>query len=219
MPGKFTFTFPANTLAQAILEKNRYDRLSFQETVLEQAKRLACSNFNGIGGLFQEASKEAPSVEYLRSLPERLGWRIKRRNRPVLTQYEARKRKRGTLAGTIGIFRKKGSDGRNLKAGEIERRIASRFYMASGWLNAFLVKSLPGVRNVKIGNDRAKIQVNLQGSNPRIVLVNSTPNAAAFAERTGYIERAIENRIIDMNAYVRRKLNESAGRFKPNGRR
>jgi hypothetical protein len=220
MPGQFRMTFPAATLADALLDKNRYDRKTFQETVIDQARKLACSDFGpGNRGLFQEAYALAPTPAQLRALPEKLNWHIRRRNRPVFTQYEVRKRKRGQYAGQIGVFRKKTLAGVKMKAGEIERRIASRGYMASGWLNAFLVKQAPGLRNIIVGNDRAKIQVKLGGTNPRITLINSTPNAGPYAARTGYIERAIEARIIDMYAYIRRKMKESATVFNPSGRR
>jgi aminomethyltransferase len=57
---------------------------------------------------------------------------------------------------------------------------------------------------------------NLTGRSPYIILRNRTPNAGNYAEKTGYVDRAVENRAKDLLVYVRRKQEEAITRARMN---
>lgn len=148
----------------------------------KQIQQLAVGA-KGVKGLFQEARDTRPAtVKEIKSLPKRLGYRIKRDKGVTVVK-------------------------------EIASRIAQAgYFQASGWL-------YPGVPTprgggAKIKTLRGSIQFTAKnGQIARITLSNSSPGAAEFGAKTGYIERAIRNRIADMKVYCQRAMDKIAADF------
>ncbi len=158
-------------------------KITCQKVLVDQAQKLVSSDFNdgGVkrGGLYQEARKEAPkTIAEIKSLPARLGYRIKRRK-----------------GMTVAM--------------EIKRRLKNAGYVQStGWLNR--VWKIKGVKWKQVGRPRNRVIQNLNGLNPSIEIINETPGAAEFAEKTGYFDRAVANREQDMANYCEKKMLEAA---------
>lgn len=164
------------------------------EVLLDQASKLACSDFGGNNkGLFQYAAETAPSKEKLQNLPQALGYRIKRTGRPIFTEQVFKMRKRGKHAGTAA-WRQVG------KKGEINMRSAHRLYQAAGWLSIYLAKYARG----KLGSgNRASVEIQVKGEIAYVILRNESTNAKEVSQSHGnYIERALTARRDDMLVYV-----------------
>ena len=88
-------------------------------------------------------------------------------------------------------------------------------YQASGWIT-------PGTRltrAVKFKKGGAIVVKHLSGARMFIQIVNPRTNSEEYANSTGYLQRAFQNRITDMQGYIQRKLNGDAATFsrpKPN---
>ena len=89
---------------------------------------------------------------------------------------------------------------------EIARRTvqAGRF-QASGWIT----EAMPNPRGAVVRTVRGKITMR-GGANARVTLSNRSPQALEFGSRTGYIQRALNNRARDMRRYVEKKLASDA---------
>lgn len=149
--------------------------------ICEKQMVQLCIGAKGVRGLFQEALRERPeTIRQIRALPSRLNWRIKRESGPAMA--------------------------------EIRRRVAKAgYFQASGWI----IKGLPETERVNRGPSRVFTQRGVlmarpSGLNARITVANTSPRALEFGERTGYIQRAINNRAADMEKYVERKLARDA---------
>lgn len=146
----------------------------------DQAQKLISNGFAGGGGLYQECRVHAPD----------------------------------TIAEIKGLPAKYGYRIKRLPgvtvAKEIIRRLKNAGYVQStGWLNrVYKGKNKDAIRHVR--NPRGEVEQSLTGLQPYIILTNRTPGAAEFAEKTGYVQRAIDNRAKDMLVYVQRKLAERA---------
>lgn len=179
-------------------------RKPLADVMEDQASKLCSSNFgDGRVGLFQEAAKLAPQKQELFAIPILLKYHIRRRNRPVFTLYESKIRTRGKLKGTARMVRRRGADGKNIKAGEIERRAAARFYHASGWLNPRFLKY---VRKQKLKPNGAVV-IQLTGNVLSVEFVNPTRMSEEINRKHGdYVSRALRHRVEDMLEYINRHL-------------
>lgn len=200
--------------------------LALSDVFVDQAAKLSCSNFGGDNkGLFQYAADIAPTVEELVALPEKLGWRIKRKGRPVFTQKEEKMATRGKYKGQmrkVRVKRKTGEGkGKALAKGEISIRIARRFYQAIGWLNPAINKyerKEGGVRSrQKKKAPPALVTLRLQGDTLVLIIENRAKNSQEVNLMYGdYVKHALNARVEDMTAYISRKLEERAAELKLN---
>lgn len=198
--------------------------MELSEVMVDQANKLSCSDFGGQNvGLFQLAAKTAPDIAELVALPQKLGWRIKRKNRPVFTLYREVVRKRGKYAGQVRrvrVKRKTGEGaGKSMAKGEISIRIARRFYQAIGWLSPTLSRyerALAKEGNFMSGRSKrkappAQVELRLQGDQLFVIITNRSKNSAEVNRRHGdYVQVALEMRKKDMIDYINRKLSEKA---------
>lgn len=94
---------------------------------------------------------------------------------------------------------------------EIARRIVNAgFYQASGWVVPGIAE--PRGRGAVVKTQRGSISIT-GGTNPRATLKNKSPQAFEFGQRTGYVQRALNNRARDMQKYVQKKLASEAKEF------
>lgn len=198
---------------RAFGEYLQYNRRSRPDLLRESADKLAAQ-------LQIEAAKEGPGTRAeIAALPTRLGYRIRRRLAQGLSKNPNRKGNK-SLAATIE--RGASASGRQhvTVAEEIQLRLRwAGFYQASGWITSRLTLSAGRTR---IARPRGRIITHMAGSKPAITLVNQTPGALEFANKTRYMLRAIRARIADMQTYVQRKMKEQAAEFskpKPNFQR
>lgn len=158
----------------------QYSRRSLPEILKKQAAMLI-SGAKGVNGLYQEARSHAYEVRNeIRALPSRLNWRIKRKSGGAMAEIQRRLQYAGWVQST-GWFNVR--YGRTIKTGAPKR--------------------LQSVRN-----PRGVVIENLTGYSPYIILRNRTPNAGEYAKKTGYVNRAIQNRAADLLVYVKRKQEE-----------
>ena len=180
--------FDGEPLRKALREYMQHTRRSLPEVLQKQAAMLI-SGGKGYDGMYQEARKHAPAtIAEINNLPKALNWRIKRNK----------------------------GGGKHSAMKEIRRRLKFAGYVQStGWFNVRYgsrkATGAPrGLRSVK--NPRGKVVENLSSSNPYITLINRTGGAGAFAQKTGYVNRAILNRAKDMMTYITQKLEKAAER-------
>lgn len=100
--------------------------------------------------------------------------------------------------------------------GSVKQEIARRqrfagYYQASGWIPPEYLQFFTGKLTIK--TNRGSLSARLNGANPSITLTNKSPRALEFGSRSGYIGRAMRNRIRDMDVYIRRKQREAAAEF------
>lgn len=167
------------------------DRQPIEETLIDQANKLSCSNFGPDNqGLFQHAQKLAPSKDALVALPIQLDWHIKREpGTPIFSTYKNFTPKRGRNAGKT----RRVTD----KPGEIETRIRHRFYQAAYWLSARLSKYAGGKNG-----DKAIVFIETSGAEMSVIIRNNASGADRVAARYGYIEDALMQRQADIDRYI-----------------
>jgi hypothetical protein len=187
---KATIKADMKPMRDALREYMRYTRRSLPEILQKQAAMLI-SGAKGVNGLFQEARSHAFEVRNdIRALLK--GWRIKR--------------PKG--GGKYSAIR------------EINRRLQyAGLVQSTGWFNVRygrIIKDGAPRKLVSVKNPRGIVIENLTGRSPYIILRNRTPNAGNYAEKTGYVDRAVENRAKDLLVYVRRKQEEAIAKAKMN---
>jgi hypothetical protein len=185
-----TIEFNAQPLRDALKEYMRHTSRSLPEILQKQAAMLISGSKSHMG-LYQEARTHAPAtMSEIASLPAKLKWRIKR----------------------------KAGGGRHSAIKEIRRRLRFAGYVQStGWFNLrYGKKTASGApRSLRqVSNPRGKVIENLAGFNPYITLRNITKGAGEFAQKTGYVNRAVANRAKDMMVYVDNKMKQAAARAK-----
>lgn len=188
MPDSVSIDVDMRGFNAAMKQYATLSRKSDREILQDQAQKLVSNGFQGGGGLYQEARREAPAtIADIKGLKARFGFRIKT----------------WRFAG-MGLT----------KAEQITREIKRRLKMAgyfqsTGWLNrVYKGKAKVDTRAVK--SPRGVVRQKLHGSDQFIEITNRTPGAREFAEKTGYVQRALTNRAADMMAYVRRKYGEAS---------
>ena len=185
---KATIKADMKPMRDALREYMRYTRRSLPEILQKQAAMLI-SGAKGVNGLFQEARSHAYEVRNeIRALPKRLGWRIKRQSGSAMSEIYRRLQYAGWVQST-GWF--------NVRYGRIVKTGAPR-------------------KLVSVKNPRGVVIENLTGHSPYIILRNRTPNAGNYAQKTGYVDRAVKNRAEDLLVYVRRKQEEAIAKAKMN---
>lgn len=128
---------------------------------------------------------------------------------------EALSTRKATVAEIRGLpakldYRIKRVPGRTVKQ-EIAARIANAgFYQASGWVVPGI--AVPRGRGAALKTQRGSIKAT-GGVNPRVTISNSSPKAFEFGSRTGYVQRALNNRARDMRKYVDKKMASEAKEF------
>jgi hypothetical protein len=199
-----TYSSNIPELAEVMVAYAQATRKPMADILEDQANKLCSSDFgDGNIGLAQEAIRIAPDKKELFALPILLNYRIRRRGRPVFTAYQDRTIKRGKNAGKVVRSRAKTQEGVKIKAGEIERRAAARFFNASGWLNPRFLKY---VRKQKLKPNGAVI-IQLTGSILSVEFINQTRNSQEINLSHGdYVSRALKHRIDDMMVYINRHL-------------
>lgn len=164
----------------------------------------------GKGGLYREGMKErGRQVAKIKALPQRLGHRIRKRTVSSLggSRIPQNPRRRGASQKVRAAAAKTGRQ-HVTEAEEIRLRLrhAGR-YQASGWINRRMTP-----RGAKIITSRGRVSFR-GGINPSVTLTNTSPQAAEYGARTGYIGRALRNRTRDMLVYIQRKLDRDARAF------
>lgn len=91
------------------------------------------------------------------------------------------------------------------------RQVQAGYYQASGWL-------VPGLTDIggegsRVKTIRGRVDMQLTGDRPSITLTNTSPNALEFANRTGYMARAVYNQTQDMLVYIQKHLDLTAREF------
>lgn len=183
-----TIKFDGKPLQDALKQYMQHTRRSLPEILQKQAHMLI-SGGKGYDGMYQEARKHAPeTIADIKSAIKRLDWRIKR--------------KRG--------------GGKHSARKEIQRRLRfAGFVQSTGWFNVrYGKKTARGApRSLRqVANPRGQVVQNLSGIYPFITLINRTGGAGAFAQKTGYVNRAIQNRAKDMLTYVKDKMAQAAAK-------
>ncbi len=217
--GPVTYESNLGALGDSILAYAEvYTKKELPEILLDQAAKLSCNALGeGAQGLFQESAATAPSVELLEALPQQQNWRIKRRDketgvvRPIFTEgYYRITYKRGVRKGQRMVDKRGKYTGKLVGVeGVIPRRERARLWQASGWLSARLGKYASGAAS-SAGHqgNRAVVTLVLTGPTLSVEITNTSKAALEVAERTGYMARAVVNRIQDLDAYTRRKWEE-----------
>ena len=195
-----------------------YTKKDLPAILVDQGAKLSCNALGeGAQGLFQESAATAPSIELLEALPQAQNWRIKRRDkktgvvRPIFTEgYYRIARTRGKRAGERFVNKKGQFYGKLVGVeGVIPRRERARLFQAAGWLSPRLGKYASGVASAAgQKNDRAIVTLVLTGPVLSVEITNTSPAALEVAERTGYLTRAVVNRINDLILYTERKWAE-----------
>lgn len=94
---------------------------------------------------------------------------------------------------------------------EIARRVASAgYYQASGWVIPGIAE--PRGKGAVVRTQRGSIRTT-GGINPRVTISNKSPQAFEFGSKTGYVQRAVNNRAADMRKYVDKKMASDAREF------
>lgn len=94
---------------------------------------------------------------------------------------------------------------------EIARRVASAgFYQASGWVVPGIAE--PRGKGAVLKTQRGSIKAS-GGVNPRVTISNKSPKAFEFGQRTGYVQRAVNNRAKDMQKYIQKKMASDGKEF------
>jgi hypothetical protein len=181
-----SFTFNTGQLADQLKRYVAATRRDAADALEWQAEAMCSGVGKGrVPGLFQEARREEGNV-------------------------------RAAIIAAAGRGPLRRPKGRSWKA-EYEKRLKyAALIQASGWLNTRYGNKRPNthVRGLRsIANPPGKVVARLNGSEPVIEITNTQPRALEFAMATGYVDRAIKNRIDDMQVYIDRKLAESAKEF------
>lgn len=90
--------------------------------------------------------------------------------------------------------------------------------MRAGWIPA--MQKLGSKLNVAAGAHRkniGRVELQLTGPNPRIIIVNGMPGILAVNAKHNIVGRAIHARIIDMEVYIERQKRKRATIFNPSG--
>jgi len=210
---KATYTGLSGILADTTRAYSQAIRGPLPEIMHDQAAKLSCSDFgDGKVGLFQEAAAIAPTMKELFALPAKLHWHIKRRGRPVLTMFTETVYKRGKKKGQKREVRARRADGEKILAGEIQRRMAARLYQATGWLSHVLDAEVKSGRLKKQAS--GIVEFKLEGDVMIVSITNPRKNSAEVNMAHGnYVQRAIDNRVIDMLEYIERHKDRVAVEF------
>jgi hypothetical protein len=164
-------------LSDALNEYMRYTSKSLPE-VLQKRAAMLISGGKGVKGLYQEARSQAPDVKAdIRALPTKLNWRIKRKSGSAMKEI----RRRLGYAGLV---------------------------QSTGWFNTrYGTPRKDGSKMLRqVANPRGRVIENLSGPSPYIMLINRTLRAGEYAQRTGYIDRAIAGAAEDMRDYIKQKI-------------
>lgn len=196
--------------SQTFAEYARHNRRSRPVLLQHQADQLAFE-------LQRQARLEGGKTKAeIRALPQRLGYRIRRRLASGLSKgVDVLKRNRkGKFAyKSVAASAKRAALNAGHARVSIKQEIRLRLrwagvYQASGWITSRLGLARGRTR---IANPRGRVIAKFTGIRPSITLINQTPGAAEFAAKTGYVARALRLRIADMRRYIARKLGEEAG--------
>lgn len=107
-------------------------------------------------------------------------------------------------------YRIKRPPGRTVKDEIKARLVHAGIFQASGWI-------VPGFTDLGEGFNvktvRGRVVMKISGNNPSITLINTSPRALEYGQRTGYIARAFYNQIQDMLVYIQGHLNLTAREF------
>lgn len=167
---------------------------------------------------YLEAARLIPKQKaIIEALPARLGYRIKRRETGSLARgnefdvFKKGKRK--------GQYRQQSISAQAVRAGgnhvtiADEIRLRKRWagiYQASGWLSELTTRLIKSAGRFKQG---AIVVKQLSGSHVTLRITNPRTHSAEYADSTGYLARAFQRRIADMQIYIQRKLNGDAREF------
>lgn len=185
-----TLQFDSRGLMEAFRRYVEVNRRDASELLQKQANALVNSlGTSGPKGLFLEALSEKAKVQEEINAAAARG--------PLKRRFPAN-----------------GRSARQTWAAEYKRRMRfAAVIQASGWLTRRYGKAsaLTGIRRLYyIDNPPGQVRQYLEGNQPFIEITNRMPRAAEFANKTGYVQRAINNRERDMLEYVRRKTKERA---------
>ncbi len=207
---EFKYSSNYGSMAELFREYADFKEEPLEDIMYDRAKKLMSSDFgDGTIGLFQAGAKIAPTAQELFGLPQKLGWRIKRKGRPVFTLYELRAAKRGKTKGQVKEFRRKNkATGKKILIGEIERRMNARLTHASGWLN-------PNFATMKKKNGTpSTVKLTLEGDVLKISITNNTNAAQKIVDEHGnYVEEVLALQVADMLRYIERKIEEKNSKF------
>lgn len=96
---KVKFTLDAREFTQAMKEYAAVSKKDEKDIVLDRAGKVANSGFKNVKSLFGEFKRITPTESLLKSLPKRLGFRLKRkRNVSVASEIKRRIKARMTAA-------------------------------------------------------------------------------------------------------------------------
>jgi hypothetical protein len=181
-----TFDFDSRRLAEAFRQYIAVNRRDTAELLQRQANALVNTlGKKGPKGLFREALDEKANVQ------------------AAIRQAAA--------SGPL-----KRPKGRSWQAEFAMRLKYAAAIQAAGWLTHRYGRatSIGGIRKLRlIENPQGQVNQRLEGNEMFIEITNRQARAAEFAQASGYLERAIKNREIDMLAYVERKTRERAQQF------
>jgi hypothetical protein len=98
-----------------------------------------------------------------------------------------------------------------VKAEIARRKVQAGYFQASGWL-------VPGLIDIsgegsQVKTIRGKVSMQFNGNKPSITLTNTSPRALEYANRTGYMARAVYAQTQDMLVYIKKHLDLTAAEF------
>lgn len=193
----------AEELTDKFLEYTKYNTRPIPELVEKQSKELA-------DALYLETPRARE--EDIRAAVEELGWGLKRPSIKDVTK--------------AAIAFSRGKSGKTKGALTLEEfkdyiafiRISHIGALAAGWIPA--MQALGSKLAVAGGSRRkgsGRVEIDLSGDNPTVVIVNSTKGIVELNARTDILGRAFKRVIDNMDVYIERKKRELSNIFNPSG--
>jgi len=177
-----SFTFDSGELVKTLKRYVEATQRDAADALDHQAGLMCNGMMAGTKGLFQEARSEEKNVQAAIVAVARRGPLKRPKGRSWRAEYEKRLKYAALVQAT----------------GWLTQRYGNR--LANGtWSKMRAIKNPPG-----------KVTVGLNGSEPFVEIINTQPRALEFALKTGYVQRAIQNRIADMERYIERKMAQRA---------
>ncbi len=205
----------ARELGRVFGEYRQYNRRSLPILLEQLGQKVS------IDAYIEAAALRPQQVAKIEAVPQALGYAVKRRlatdvigGRDPFARF-----KRGSRKGQFKSQSVSSQSARHaINAGHEhvsiadEIRLRKRFagiYQASGWLGE-LTKRISGAVRFRTG---AIVVKQLSGARLGIHITNPRTNSQEYANATGYLTRAFQRRIADMQVYIQRKLNGDAVAF------
>lgn len=151
--------------------------------------------------LYRETKKVSPTRDFIMSIPQMVGWRIKRpKGWAVFTMKEPPRRngKRANKERRAAWVK---------KPGEMNKRARSAGWTSLGWLSsAWSRRNKEGVRRLNVRKAMGRVTYQKVGTLMIWTFTNPLPGMEYLENKYNVTKRAVDARIADMGVYIQRKL-------------